>query len=253
MHNVISISIAALLSFTMVARAATIVQWGVSGDGDTDIVTSNANGIYTDLYSNNYVSPANDTNGYLTSVSGQSRNYYGAMDHSGGIFGINNLNSGDVIQMVKSLSGAGGTVTSMIAWESPDFLTSDTQLESFNMEFDTRGGITTGSYLLETGDGWYISNETLAGCNVTTNTKSIDDLTWSSFGLFGLTGGGVIPADTSNPVSVGAYFTSTLEEGNWTGAKLRYFEVTAVPEPRTYALLGGFFALTYVMVRHRHV
>jgi len=176
-------------------------------------------------------------------VPGQTREYYGAKDSTSGPFGPNeNGGAGgtDAIQMVRNFSGAGGTVTSMIAWEEPDFLTSDRALESFTIEFDTRGGATTASYLIETAAGWYQSDQTFADNNFATINTAIGDLTWSSYSLFGVTGGGGT-ADTDNIVSVGAYFTSSIAPGgNWTGAKLQYFEVTAVavPEPSSTALLG---------------
>jgi len=248
------ITIAALASFAMTAQAETIVNWGATG-GDTGIVTGNANGTYGTTYTGTYVSPANGTNGYSTSVLGQTREYYGAMDVTGGVFGINNLTGGDSVQMVKNFSNLGGTVNSMIAWESPDFLTSDRELESFTMQFETRGGNgSTAKYLIETTAGWYQSVQTLTDDDLTTISSAVGDLTWTAFTGFGITDTtGGAAADTDNIISVGAYFSSSIDAGggNWTGAKLQYFEVTAIPEPGTYALLGGLLALGHVMVRRR--
>ncbi len=240
---------ALLLSFAV--QADTIVKWGESG-GDDTIVTANANGTYGTTYTGTYVSPADGVSGYSTNVAGQTRNYYGAMDPSGNPFGLNeNGGAGgtDAIQMVKNFGGAGGSVESMIAWESPDFLTSDRQLASFAMEFATRGGTSKARYLIETSAGWYQSDQELTDDDYTIISNAVGDLTWSSFGLFGVTGGGATPANPDNIVSVGAYFTSTLASGNWTGAKLQYFEVTAtglsiVQSNTTYATVAGAAAVT---------
>ena len=134
-------------------QAATIVIWGAVGS-DTTIVTANANGTYGTTYTSTYVSPADGTNGYSTSVLGQTREYYGAKNATSRPFGLVNLGGGDAIQMVQNFSNLGGIVTSMVAWESPDFLTSDRSLESLTMEFTTRGGNgTTARWLIETNDG----------------------------------------------------------------------------------------------------
>ncbi|MBT3194394.1 MAG: hypothetical protein HN341_17755 [Verrucomicrobia bacterium] len=224
--------VVAMLCLSSGASASTIVKWGESG-GDDTIVTANANGSYGTTYTGTYVSPADGASGYSTNAAGQTRNYYGAMDPNGNPFGPNeNGGAGgtDAIQMVKNFGGAGGTVESMIAWEAPDFMTSDRVLASFAIEFATRGGTTTARYLIETADGWYQSNQTLTDDDYTTINTAIGDLTWSSFSLFGVTGGGANPADPDNIISVGAYFTTTIGAGGtWSGAKLQYFQVTAAP------------------------
>jgi len=221
----IGVGMVSLIVLTAVVQAVTIVNWGAS-DGDADIVTGNANGVYTGTYSAGYISPADGASGYDVNAAGQTREYYGAMDLAGGVFGIANNNAGDQVQMVKNFGGAGGTVASMIAWESHDFLAGDMELESLTMSYNTRGGTTTARWLIETAAGWYQSDQTLAGGWVET-TDAVGDLTWSSYSLFGATGGAVA-ADTFNVVSVGAYFTSTIPTGiNWTGAQVEYFKVTA--------------------------
>lgn len=220
-----------------------IVNWGVSG-GDTGIVTANANGTVSATYSGSYISPANGASGYNTGAAGQTREYYGAIDQASSVFGLVNLGGGDQIQMVKNFGGTGGTVTSMIAWESPDFMTSARALDSFTMEFETRGGASTANYLIETTAGWYQSTQTFTDDDLTTINSAVGDLTWSGFSGFAVSAGGGT-ADTDNIVSVGTYFSSTIATGNWTGAKLQHFSVSAtasaVPEPSSLALLflGG--------------
>ena len=230
-------------------EAATIVEWGAAGG--QEIVTSNANvsGISTTYSTAAYLSPADGYKGYSTHVAGQTREYYGASDAQ--VFGLNN-NGGDdgkdAIQMVRNFSGAGGTVTSMIAWGAADFLAPARGLESFDMEFETRAGATTGHYLIQTGSGWYRSVESVVdnGSNSWADfSKDVSELTWDSFSSFGVSGGSGEP-DLTDVQSVGAYFTSTLASGNWTGAKLRYFKVTEVSPivqtNATYADVAGVAA-----------
>jgi len=224
----LSLGAAAVLLCIASAQASTIVEFGASGG--SEMVTANANpaSIPTTYSTASYLSPADGTGGYSTNVAGQTRNYYGAMDPVH-LFGLGNGGgeTGDAIQMVKNFSGAGGSIESMIAWQEDDFLTSDRALESFDMEFATRGGASKARYLIETAAGWYQSQE-FTNDDWTSTSNHVADLTWSAFSLFGVSGGGGT-ADTNNIVSVGAYFTSTLASGNWTGAKLQYFKVTAIP------------------------
>ena len=171
--------VTAMFCLSSVASASTIVKWGASG-GDDTIVTANANGSYGTTYTGTYVSPADGASGYSTNVAGQTRNYYGAMDPSGNPFGPNeNGGAGgtDAIQMVKNFDGAGGTVESMIAWEAPDFMTSDRVLASFAIEFATRGGTSKARYLIETSAGWYQSDQELTDDDYTTINIAVGDLT----------------------------------------------------------------------------
>ena len=241
LNKTLSIGVAALAAMAITSQAATIVKWGESG-GDTTIVTGNGNGTVSTTYTGSYINPADGSSGYSTSVAGQTREYYGAISQTGSVFGIVSLAGGDQIQMVKNFSNNGGSLDSMVAWESPDFLTSDRELASLTMEFETRGGNgSTANYLIETTAGWYQSVQTFTDDNLTTINTNIGDLTWTAFTGFGITDTtGGAGADTDNIVSVGAYFNSSIDAGggNWTGAKLQYFEVIAVPEPSSTALLG---------------
>ena len=172
------------------AMADTIVKWGESGGSDMVTLNANPSSIPSSYSTTSYLSPVDGTSGYSTNVAGQTRNYYGAMAPVH-VFGLNSLggeDGNDAIQMVKNFGGAGGTVTSMIAWESPDFLTSCREVESFDMEFATRGGASKARYLIQTSAGWYQSQE-FTDDDWTSISKSFGDLTWTSFSLFGVTGG----------------------------------------------------------------
>ena len=226
-------SLFALLSTAVSVPAATIVEWGAAGGQEMVSANANASSIPSAYTTASYLSPADGASGYSTSIAGQTREYYGASDAQ--VFGINNNggdNYKDAIQMVRNFSGAGGTVTSMIAWEASDFMSPVRRLDSFDMEFETRGGTTSGYYLVQTGAGWFRSVESIvdSGSNNWADfAKNVSELTWESFSSFGVSGGsGAV--DLSDVQSVGAYFTSTLASGNWAGAKLRYFKVTEVTD-----------------------
>jgi len=213
--------IAIMLGLSSAVQAGTIVNWGAPG-GDLNIVTAATPMVQNATYPNSYINPANGVNGYDVNAAGQTRNFYGVTDFPH-VFQIGKQTTGDEIEMVKRFIDVAGTVQSMIAWESPDFLASGGVLESFTVGYNSRGGTATGHYLIETAAGWYQSNETIAG-GWAENTDLIGALTWSSYSLFGVTGGGAVPADTANVLSVGAYFSNTGI--NWVGAKVRYFNVT---------------------------
>jgi hypothetical protein len=236
----IGVGMGSLIALTALVQASTIVNWGAPG-GDTGIVTANAAGVYGATYTDSYVSPADGLKGYDVNAAGQTREYYGAMDAAGGLFQVLPLDR-DAIQMVSNFRGAAGTLNSMIAWEAADFLTGDRKLESLTLGFSTRGGSTTSRWLIETTDGWYQSNvraPIMTSYNVfDESTDLIGDLTWSSFGLFGLTAG-TGAADPNNVLSVGALFTTVNTGRNYIGGMVEYFNVTATPSDLGDVTLDG--------------
>jgi hypothetical protein len=223
-----------LIVFTAVVQAGTIVKWGESG-GDTNIVTGGAAGQNTmSATYGNIVSPADGVKDYDLSAAGQTRTFYGAQSLSGASIVNNGGPSADHIQLVHNLGGFAGSLTNMVAWESQDFLTTDSELESMSVSFSSRGGDDTDAYfLIETSAGWYVSDA--FATNITSSTyiaysKNVGELSWSGFSEFGVTNGTIAAAtaDTNDIQSVGVYYTSTENTGTtWIGSKTAYFEVMA--------------------------
>jgi hypothetical protein len=217
-----------LIALTAVVQAATIVNWGAPG-GDTNIVTSGASKGAAAGATYALVSPDGTSGGYDLLAAGQTRTFYGAST------GWNNtlVNNGvpDYMQLVSNFGGNLGTNNTMLAWESPNFLTTDNELENMTVRYESRGGVgVTATFLIETGAGWYQSNE--SDFNSSTSvpqdwTLGVGALTWSPFSEFGVTPG-VGAADTNDIQSVGAYFSGVNSLGNnWAGTKVEYFNVTA--------------------------
>ena len=233
------IGIIAAAAMAVASQAADLVNWGAPG-GDTGIVTATTPMTKITTYTSTYINPADGVGGYDVNAAGQTRNFCGASGVAT-VFQITDNADQDMMEMVKNFKGAGGTVEAMIAWKATDFLTSEREIESFTVGIAARGTSCTVSYLIETADGWYKSDQSNQATGYLVfdeTTVAAADLTWSSFNLFGVTGG-TGPADTTNVLSVGAYITGTLPSGNWAGSFVRYVNVTAVsvPVPSTIGLL----------------
>ena len=214
-------------SSSLNVQAKPIVNWGVSG-GDTAIVTGTAVSApgLTSIYG--LVSPADGAAGYDLNAAGQTRTFYGAMSENW----TKVINEGvpDYMQLVHNGDGAADVLTSMIAWESQDFLTSDSELENMTVQYESRGGDSTAAYfLIETTDGWYKSiqsDSTTETRNYRTWTQGAGVLTWGAFSEFGVTGG-TGAADITDIQSVGMYFSSVNTSANFFGTKIEYVNVTA--------------------------
>ena len=98
---------------------------------------------------------------------------------------------------------------------------------------------------------------TYGGALTITSTAEIADGTYDLFGINGTEGG-----DFATVVLSGLAYSDdvfSLSSDMWTafvGSKTYSFsqitgDLTVVPEPETFALLGGLLALGYVMVRRR--
>ena len=97
---------------------------------------------------------------------------------------------------------------------------------------------------------------TYGGALTITSTAEIADGTYDLFGINGTEGGDFATVVLSGVASSDAF---SLSSDMWTaivGSKTYSFsqitgDLTVVPEPETFALLGGLLALGYVMVRRR--
>jgi len=231
------VGIVSLIALAALVQASTIVKWGESG-GDSTIVTARAAIAVTAGTTYNLISPLDGTGttGYDLNADGQTRTFYGAQ--STGFNGTlvnqdRTVTNPDYMQLVKNYSGVVGSFTTMLAWESRDFLTNGHELESMTVGYVNRGGTagTTAYFLIETTDGWYKSNEselTTSTSVYSTWTKGVADLTWSAFSELGVTGGTGV-ADITDIQSAGVYFLAENSNGNnWAGTKVQYVEVTTV-------------------------
>ena len=223
-----------LLTSAFATAGDTIVKWG-DVPADTEIVTANARGLnqLEATYDEAAIgSPEDGTNDYTLGVAGQTRTFYGAMSSANNVPIIHNNGGGDRIQMVHNFGGSPGTLTSMVAWQTSDFLASGRSLDSMTVSYASRGGDgTTVSFLVETTSGWYQSDQTdLNDAGTYADFSGTNgNLTWSPFSEFGVTGG-VGAADTTDILSVGLYSSSTNTSSNFIGGLVSYFEVTTLPD-----------------------
>jgi hypothetical protein len=211
-------------------QASTIVNWGASG-GSSTIVTERIAKNSAAGATYGLVTPT-DNAGYPLDVPGQTRSIYGASTEAWNNTLVNqdaNQANTDYMQLVKNFQGSFNT---MLAWESADFLTTDSALETMTVRWESRGGDgSTASFLIKTGAGWYKSDE--SNLNTSTSvaiewTLGVADLHWTAFSEFGVTGG-TGAADISDIQAAGVYFAASSSTATWTGTKVEYVNVTAIP------------------------
>ena len=137
----------------------------------------------------------------------------------------------------------------MFAWEDGIHMLNSTTgltLDTFTWGGQLRSGSDTGSisFLLEDSAGqWHISQSfgiTAPATGLTTVTQSASGLTWSLYTPFvagvDTIGAGSTP-DILSVQSVG-FFADVSGTISNTGMAMEYFQVTAVPEPSSAALVG---------------
>jgi len=235
-------------SATALPAATTLVHWGESG-GDTGIVPANTTGSLSTTYTDG--ASINPTVGasYYPSNTDRTPTYNGAHTNSGTSHQMQDRTTpGD--RMFIQGSGAVG-VEAMFAWESGvHTLSSSTGYKDYNFTWEgqLRSDADTGlmRFLLEDSAGqWHISQS--FSVTAVPNDSGLDSfsgsassLTWSSYTPFSAgvdtIGAGSTP-DLVSAQSFGFYVESTGTIAN-TGIAMEYFQVNAVPEPSSTALLG---------------
>jgi hypothetical protein len=250
------------------SQADTIVNWG-GPSGITNLVTAGAStqnraaGVYQ------IVSPVDGSGGYDVNAAGQTRTFYGAQSTAWNNTIIvqdrqRDANGDwepaptkiDYAQMVFNMPATGGAMTSMLAWESTQYLNGSgaRELQDMTVRFESRGEVgTTASFLIETSAGWYKSVEN-SGLNSHTSvpvdwTLNVDSLSWVAFNEFGVTGGAVA-ANITDIQAAGVYFAASSSTSTWTGTKVEYVNVTAIPEPATLGMIASF-GVGVIFIRRR--
>jgi hypothetical protein len=256
------IAIIATAAMAVASQADTIINFG-GPVGVTNLVTSGGSTQNRDANTYQIVSPVDGSGDYDVNAAGQTRTFYGAASGTWNATAIvqdrsrdinnewyNDPTKIDYMQMVfnmpKTGEVIGGTLTSMLAWESTQYLNGSAarELQDMTVRFESRGEVgTTASFLIETSAGWYKSVEN-SGLNSHTSvpvdwTLNVDSLSWVAFNEFGLSGGAV-EADENDIQSAGVYFSASSVDGGFTGTKVEYVNVTAIPEPATMGLVISF-------------
>jgi hypothetical protein len=171
--------------------------------------------------------------------------------------------AGDYIRLFSQTpSGvsAGSSLNFVALW---DVSTTFGDLEGISGR--TAGGV-SGSvisrFMIETSAGAYYVSDTSISGGFGGSTWSVADVSAESWALFtpgaadwrgdygSLTFNASI-LDTTDIVGVGWFASAAVSSGTNATLTIRDFNVTAVPEPSTYALLGGLVALGFVMWRRR--
>lgn len=137
-------------------------------------------------------------------------------------------------------------------------LTSETPLS-----FQTRrtgGTPSRAAFVIETDAGYFLSQPITLSNNQANGYDPVSlanpaSATWLAYdpatSLSSI--GGASSPDLDNVLAIGLWFENTRESGN-SGAMGFYvhdIQFTAIPEPRTYVLIGGVFAMAVVLLRRR--
>ena len=236
--------LAGLFASATALPAVTIVQWGEPG-GDTGIVSANQAGTVDTTYvAGDSDNPTVGTNYYNSSTDRTPT--FNAAASTGTLVVQDRGANADRFQY----EGASG-ITSMLAWEDGLHMLDTTwtgmTLGTFSIEAVQRNGFGTGGtvqFLFEdSANQWHISDSfaVTSTSEASYDSYSIDsaDLSWSLFTPH--SGGSATIGAVSTPLfddfqSVGFYTTATSTSVAAVG--VRYFQVTAVPEPSSTALLG---------------
>ena len=244
---------ALLISATAMPAATTLVHWGESG-GDGNIVTAGTTGSLSTTYTDG--ASLNPTVGgsYYPSNTDRTPTYNAAHTTSVSAQDIQDRTPGDRLLF---RGGPGGTpVETMFAWEDGvHTLNSSTGYKDYNFTWEghlrSTGVIGAMNFLLEDSMGqWHISQSfsltSSDSSSLDSFSGSASSLTWSLYTPFG-TGGNAAGVDTigagTSPDLVSAqsfgFYTEAVHATTAnSGVALNYFQVTAVPEPSSTALLG---------------
>lgn len=252
--------IAGLLGFSSIAQAAVVNSTG-SGNWSTDAIWSGGAGPLNRPVSGdtvNILSGHTVTNdfggGFLDGT--YTINVSGALNDPGSVFRVN----GSTISVGSTGSLGGGSfwdlqngtftfddgaTVNMATWEQKG-----TNVFNFNLSASGFNALTPGTFAIGfDGSGQDITRATynvdMANYNGGIGTIALADFTTDGFGMDNTAFQGAAGLNVNNK---GAFTGSYLQ---WNDATEAIELVVAVPEPSTYALIGGCFALGAVMLRRR--
>lgn len=254
----------ALYAAPMSASAAQVaVQWGTADD----IVTATLNSGRPDRSFNfsSYYSPIPDAS-YYPNAALRTPSFYAAagMDTTSGanqrIDGgqiVNGAVSNDTIRYFLNDTNI-TEMRLMTMWHSDDFLVTGELLGMTHVGSATKGGqgANFGSDLhiiIQTANSnYYASQDVDFG-----GTLDVSSATWRLFNPITSHAASIVDSSVAvdvsadNILAVGFYGVSYDDGTNQMNHYTEGFTVTVVPEPSSYALIGGCLALSSVMLRRR--
>jgi hypothetical protein len=239
------------------AATYTLVQWGESG-GTTGIISANQVGTDDQTYDGGTDNPTVGAS-YYPSATDRNPEFNVTTSTSGFSTGIDNDTTGSSAgsdNLVVRMNTGGVAQQAMVSWTDGTHMTSPSlsyplHLDTFTLEGKRRNSGTSAmtlQFMVQDSLGqWHISQSfsSVLSDDYVTVSESASDLTWNLYTPF-VAGSDSIGAastpDLTDVNSVGYYVDHTSTAVG--GLRVRYFQVTAVPEPSSTALLGlGSLAL----------
>ncbi len=253
------------------ASAATIVSWGEASDivGGFTNLSASGTGQTTISFSNGYSSPAVGAN-YYPNNAGKTPSFYGAGNQTtsstetpsattNGTRAISNATP-DTIQFGGQNTSADTnkvvTTSKLLLWTSNEFLTSDNELSGMSLINLDNGStvFTQNRFVIQLGSSYYISQNFGENPTAATTVGFTDPtlVSWFDYDptvdISAINAAAVI-SDFSNLTKAGFFSTGTSTAASasvFVQNNTRFFEVTAVPEPTVFALVGAAAAAMLV-------
>ena len=247
---------------TALPAATTLVHWGEPG-GDTGIVSGNQTG--TDQTTYNETDEDNPAVGasYYPSATGRNPLFNVTTSTTSFSIGIDNDAAGTSAgsdNLIVRMNTSGVAQQAMVSWTDGTHMTSLQQPYEDNLTFTIEGkrrnsgtSALTVRFVMEDSLGqWYVSQAytELLSDDYVSLSQTAADMSWNLYTPFvaGVDSVGAASSPSFLDVnSVGYYVDHTSAAVG--GLRVRYFQVTAVPEPSSTALLG--LGLSSLLLRRK--